>query len=74
MYLFPGKGLVSSEMLALRMRSRPWPWSLADIHTDHSAQLIPNVAKDPTVEIINFARTPQWFVPRVRRRPQRFYL
>jgi len=29
-----------------------------------AAQLIPNIAKDPTVEVINFARTPQWFVPR----------
>ena len=31
-----------------------------------SAQLIPNISKDPTVEVINFARTPQWYVPRVR--------
>lgn len=70
----PEKGSVSSEMLALRMHFCPWPLSLANIHTNHSAQLIPNVAKDPTVEIVNFARTPQWFVPRVRRRLLCMYL
>ncbi|KAF9564392.1 FAD/NAD(P)-binding domain-containing protein [Agrocybe pediades] len=29
-----------------------------------AAQLIPEIARDPTVQVVNFCRTPQWFVPR----------
>ncbi|KAH8827061.1 hypothetical protein DL96DRAFT_1710212 [Flagelloscypha sp. PMI_526] len=29
-----------------------------------AAQLIPTITKDPSVQVINFCRTPQWFVPR----------
>ncbi|XP_006457965.1 hypothetical protein AGABI2DRAFT_64702 [Agaricus bisporus var. bisporus H97] len=29
-----------------------------------AAQFIPEISKDPSVEVINFCRTPQWFVPR----------
>ncbi|KAF9265495.1 FAD/NAD(P)-binding domain-containing protein [Marasmius fiardii PR-910] len=29
-----------------------------------AAQLLPEVASDSTVQVINFCRTPQWFVPR----------
>jgi len=31
-----------------------------------SAQIIPELAKDPTTQILNFCRTPQWYVERVR--------
>lgn len=30
-----------------------------------SAQFVPQISKDPSVEVINFCRTPQWYVPRV---------
>ncbi|KDR73518.1 hypothetical protein GALMADRAFT_124691 [Galerina marginata CBS 339.88] len=30
-----------------------------------AAQLIPEISKDPSVNVINFCRTPQWYVPRV---------
>jgi hypothetical protein len=42
--------------------------ALTDTESDivHSAQLIPEIAKDETVQIINFCRTPQWYFPRVR--------
>ncbi|KAG7092585.1 hypothetical protein E1B28_008928 [Marasmius oreades] len=29
-----------------------------------AAQFIPEIARDPSVQVINFCRTPQWFVPR----------
>lgn len=31
-----------------------------------SAQLIPEILKDPSVQVVNFCRTPQWYIPRVR--------
>lgn len=30
-----------------------------------SAQFIPRISKDPSVKLVNFARTPQWYFPRV---------
>jgi hypothetical protein len=30
-----------------------------------SAQFVPLISKDPSVEVINFCRTPQWYSPRV---------
>ncbi|KXN92229.1 4-hydroxyacetophenone monooxygenase, partial [Leucoagaricus sp. SymC.cos] len=30
-----------------------------------AAQFIPEISQDPSVEVINFCRTPQWFIPRV---------
>jgi Flavin-binding monooxygenase-like len=30
-----------------------------------SAQIVPQLAKDPTVQIVNFCRTPQWYMNRV---------
>lgn len=30
-----------------------------------SAQIVPVIAKDPTTEVINIARNPQWFIERV---------
>ncbi|KAF9454662.1 FAD/NAD(P)-binding domain-containing protein [Macrolepiota fuliginosa MF-IS2] len=29
-----------------------------------AAQFVPEISKDPSVQVINFCRTPQWFVPR----------
>ncbi|KAF8911968.1 hypothetical protein CPB84DRAFT_1671255, partial [Gymnopilus junonius] len=29
-----------------------------------AAQLIPEITKDPSVNVINFCRTPQWYIPR----------
>ncbi|KAF8163481.1 hypothetical protein B0H34DRAFT_325080 [Crassisporium funariophilum] len=29
-----------------------------------AAQFIPEISKDPSVKVVNFCRTPQWFVPR----------
>jgi hypothetical protein len=29
------------------------------------AQFVPQIAKDPSVEVINFCRSPQWYIPRV---------
>lgn len=31
-----------------------------------SAQFIPKIVQEPTTDVINFCRTPAWFVPRVR--------
>lgn len=31
-----------------------------------SAQLVPAISHEPSTEVINFCRTPQWFVPMVR--------
>lgn len=33
------------------------------------AQFIPEISADPSVQIVNFVRTPQWFVTRVRALP-----
>lgn len=30
-----------------------------------AAQFIPEISEDPSVEVVNFCRTAQWFVPRV---------
>ncbi|KAJ7581205.1 hypothetical protein C8J56DRAFT_866490 [Mycena floridula] len=30
-----------------------------------AAQFVPRISADPSVEVVNFCRTPQWFVPRV---------
>jgi cation diffusion facilitator CzcD-associated flavoprotein CzcO len=30
-----------------------------------AAQFIPEISEDPSVDVINFCRTPQWFFPRV---------
>ena len=30
-----------------------------------SAQFIPIISEDPSVEVVNFCRTPQWYIPRV---------
>jgi cation diffusion facilitator CzcD-associated flavoprotein CzcO len=32
-----------------------------------AAQFIPEISEDPSVHVVNFCRTPQWFFPRVRR-------
>ncbi|KAH6918372.1 monooxygenase [Coprinopsis sp. MPI-PUGE-AT-0042] len=29
-----------------------------------AAQFIPSISEDPSVEVVNFARTPQWYVPK----------
>ncbi|KAF9475842.1 FAD/NAD(P)-binding domain-containing protein [Pholiota conissans] len=29
-----------------------------------AAQFIPQISEDPSVEVVNFCRTPQWFIPR----------
>jgi cation diffusion facilitator CzcD-associated flavoprotein CzcO len=39
--------------------------SLCCTYRLRSAQLIPEISKDPSVHVTNFCRTPQWFVPRV---------
>ena len=31
-----------------------------------SAQFIPIISEDSSVEVVNFCRTPQWYIPRVR--------
>lgn len=31
------------------------------------AQILPEISADPSVTVINFCRTPQWYVPRVSR-------
>ena len=30
------------------------------------AQFIPIISEDSSVEVVNFCRTPQWYIPRVR--------
>lgn len=30
-----------------------------------SAQFIPKISEDSSVEVVNFCRTPQWYIPRV---------
>lgn len=30
-----------------------------------SAQFIPQISEDPSVQLVNFCRTPQWYLPRV---------
>ncbi len=30
-----------------------------------SAQFVPQISEDSSVEVINFCRTPQWYAPRV---------
>ncbi|KAF9469173.1 hypothetical protein BDZ94DRAFT_360082 [Collybia nuda] len=37
-----------------------------------AAQFIPQISKDPSVEVINFCRTPQWYVPRGNYRYSQF--
>lgn len=34
-------------------------------YCDSRAQFIPEISQDVSVEVINFCRTPQWFIPRV---------
>ena len=39
-------------------------------HTDgmsylRRSQFIPNISKDPTVTVVNFVRTPMWYIPGV---------
>jgi hypothetical protein len=29
------------------------------------AQILPEISADPSVKVINFCRTPQWYIPRV---------
>lgn len=31
-----------------------------------AAQFVPQIAKDPSVEVINFCRSPQWYIPRLQ--------
>lgn len=31
-----------------------------------SCQIVPSISEDPTVNVVNFCRTPSWFAPRVR--------
>jgi hypothetical protein len=33
--------------------------------TARSAQIIPEISKDGSFEVVNFCRTAQWYVPRV---------
>ncbi|KAF8323891.1 FAD/NAD-P-binding domain-containing protein, partial [Clavulina sp. PMI_390] len=33
------------------------------------AQIVPAISEDPSVEVVNFCRTPSWFFPRVSRHP-----
>jgi hypothetical protein len=32
----------------------------------YRAQFVPTISKDPSVQVINFVRSPQWYTPRVR--------
>lgn len=65
----PGKDVFKGHI----MHSARWDHSIslagkkvAVIGNGCSAtQLIPEIARDPSTEIINFCRTPNWFVPRV---------
>lgn len=41
------------------------PPSCAFIASLCRAQILPEISADPSVTVINFCRTPQWFVPRV---------
>ncbi|KAJ3503773.1 hypothetical protein NLJ89_g8287 [Agrocybe chaxingu] len=33
-----------------------------------AAQFVPEISEDPSVEVVNFCRTPQWYVPRMNYR------
>lgn len=39
-----------------------------------AVQIVPTISEDPTVQVVNFCRTPSWFVARVRSRLFRYTL
>ncbi|KAH9998112.1 hypothetical protein BJV74DRAFT_877223 [Russula compacta] len=67
----PGAGTFEGE----RWHSAAWQHDVplagkrvgvSEMGAPRDAQFVPQISKDPSVEVINFCRTPQWYVPRLQ--------
>ncbi|KAI0074670.1 FAD/NAD-P-binding domain-containing protein [Panus rudis PR-1116 ss-1] len=66
---------VKTKFKGQYFHSARWDYSV-DLHNKRvavigngcsAAQFAPIIAEDPTTQVVNFARTPMWFFPRIRR-------
>jgi hypothetical protein len=55
-------GMVALRKLEVLLPMQNWSWP----HFIWSSQLVPQISQNPSVEIVNFCRSPQWYTKRVK--------